>query len=292
MQIVCNNCGNPLHFPDNQSQVTCRNCHTHLKIEETESTITATIIEQLDDTIFQRTATEITVNQALSPLYHLLRLEMDYEETMNENFFWSVLGGKKVKPILFRAIFRVLFGVWFLSDLFAGKATTFSIFVILYCLFLIQAGIREFLRWRRLRAFEKYYLFEKRVLVTQINQLNLPFALKNWHKQLLSNHDVYLGIRNLYFEFKLFGLFKINIGSPSFSQALRMFFITFWMGVLTGVIFQRQGLFAIVILIITLAFGNATLFIFQNFSNFFTSHDEMLKSRKDIIDELKRYLHS
>lgn len=288
MQIVCNNCGNPLHFPDNQPQVTCRNCHTHLKIEETESTITATIIEQLDDTIFQQTAAEITVNQALSPLYHLLRLEMDYEEIMHENFFWSILGGERLRPILFRAVFRVLLGGWFL-----GLSILKPFYIIsFYCLFLIQAGIREFLRWRRLRAFEKYYLFEKRVLITEINQLNLPLALKSWHKRLLSNHDVYLGIRSLYFKFKLFGLLKINIGSPSFSQALRMSFITFWIGVLTVVTFQIQGLFGFIVLIIALAFGNAALFIFQNFNNFFTSHDEMLKSRKDIIDELKRYLHS
>ena len=180
MQIICNHCGNDLSFPNHQHLVTCSHCYTHLQVEEHDNRIFATIVEdnKLDDSIFE--SKNIIANSFPNALYDLLHLEGEYEETLEDTAFYSLIQRAKKRPMRFRAFFRLLISAslivtFFIAirDIINNPPNTISaimtcITLIFYWFTITKGGIQEFLKGRELRQFEKYYQKERVSLLTAL----------------------------------------------------------------------------------------------------------------------------
>lgn len=296
MQIFCNNCGNDLHFSDAQHLVTCPHCYTHLEIEEKGNIITATIVENpnFDNTIFQQ-STNLSNIEYLAPLFNLLHLEGEYDEIIEDNFFYSVLGGKKNRPMLLRGLYRLgftaislLYALKIFSDTLVFQIPWFAVLLGSYGIFLFQASIKELIRKKRLWEFEKRYFKEKEVFLEKLgwtNNSNLQKDINALH----SNHDDQKAIRKEFFNVKLFNKFSIPIGMPSVSKGLRFFAIAVPFGSI-GLIYGFEGYsiaFLLTILAIVLVFFG--FFILADVSEYNRVEGNYQQNRKTILKRLNKF---
>lgn len=286
MQIICNNCGNDLTFPNQQHLVTCPHCLTHLEIKELDNTISATIVENIDfdDTIFQQN--HLLANaESFAPLYNLLHLENQYSESIEENSFRTITLGKRFRPVIFRAISRIIFGITALTLIIEiGFFGTSPIFLLLYGLILILIGINEFIHWWNLRQFEKYYFQELSNLLSETKTLNLTPQLARLFTELQENQARYEGIRSEYFNIHYFFKIKIPIGTSVFSQSFRL--IPLSIILLLTLLFTNSTLIFILILLIVLAFFPLFFIILAKSSDYHDVYTDILKDRKAIVDKL------
>lgn len=294
MQIFCNNCGNDLNFSDAQHLVTCPHCYTHLKIEEKGNFITATIVENpdFDNTFFQQ-STNLSNIEYITPLFNLLHLEGEYDEMIEDNFFYSVLSGKKNRPMLLRGLYRLVIALYCLTivsqlyfDLYYN-----SIWLLVfgfYGLFLLQASVKELIRKKRLWEFEKRYFKEKEVFLEKLGWTNNSNLQKNINA-LHSNHDDQKAIRKEFFNVKLFNKFSIPIGMPSVSKGLRFFAIAVPFGSI-GLIYGFEGYsiaFLLTILAIVLVFFG--FFILADVSEYNRVEENYQQNRKTILKRLNKF---
>ncbi|MFK7947453.1 MAG: hypothetical protein AB8G11_07685 [Saprospiraceae bacterium] len=292
---MCNNCGNDLTFPNQQHLVTCPHCLTHLQIEELENTISATVVEDSDlKKINHLLSNEFLNIQSFAPLYNLLHLENEYSEILEENFFHSVLFGRQFRPILFRAISRMIFGVFFvlitLSEGGIYNGSFVAVLSILYSLFLFIVSIKEGIRWWRLRQFEKAYFQEQSTLITKTQALGLSSQLTRLFTDYQKNNDLHLETRHNYFYYH-FLKFKIYIGTSVISQAFRLVPLGFiFIGVLFN-LFQNYVLLSYLVVILFLTFLVILFFInISKSSDYSHLYTNILKERKTIIEKLNNHL--
>ncbi|MFK7946855.1 MAG: hypothetical protein AB8G11_04645 [Saprospiraceae bacterium] len=293
MQIICNNCGHELEFPNQQIYITCPHCYTNLQIEETDNTITATIVENpdLNNSLFM-SLNQITTIQSFKPLYNLLHLELEYNEEMEENFFRSLLVGKQFRPVMSRGIYRFITGlliiaIWLSPNVF----NWISVLIIVYGGFLVYVGIKEIIKSWRFRQFEKYYFKEQAILNKEVQDIELSNELNTWYFNYSKNVKKHLDIREKFFYINLFDKVKINILTPMLSQGVRLIVIIV---TLVGFMVSYQELMvsSVTISIITII----TIIIIQfasiinKSSNYTSKYLTLLNNRKEIIEELKEKL--
>ena len=290
MQIICNNCGNEIEFPNRQVYVTCPHCYTHLQIEEHDNRIFATIVEEkdIDNSIFQNNR---LINTDLpNALYDLLHLEGELKEIKEETAFYSLSQRKKNRPSRFRAIFRlilfVLSSYWFLNGLryflqYGGDNwELFLGFLFLaYAVFMLIIGIKEFRKAIELQRFEKFYYREREDLLTALSDENLPDSINNRLDELSKNYEEEQEIVKEFFYVELFNALRIKLGVPSISKGLRVFAI----GIPSGLIALGVGLNGY-----GFAFLFAALAIFSVFFGFFVLGDSNEYKRTSELNETKR----
>lgn len=291
MQIICNHCGNDLSFPNHQHLVTCSHCYTHLQVEEHDNRIFATIVEdnKLDDSIFE--SKNIIANSFPNALYDLLHLEGEYEETLEDTAFYSLTQRLKNRPSLFRAFFRLLISsilivLFFIAigDIINNPPNSITaiftfIALLLYWFTITKGAIKEFLKGRELRQFEKYYLNERTNLLAILEQENLSNSIHQTINNLSDNYDEHLDIIDAFFYIELFSKFRIKVGAPSISKGLRIFGI----GIPTGLIALGFGLSGY-----GFAFLFAALAIISVFLGFFVLGDSDEYKRSSQLNSTKR----
>lgn len=290
MQIICNNCGNDLIFPNERYLVTCPHCLTHLQIEELENTISATIIENPDFTKLNLSlSNELSTIQSLAPLYNLLHLENKHSDNIEENFFRSILFGKRFRPVLVRAISRLIFSfMFFLMALSGGglyDGHFGAILTTIYSLFLFRVGIIEGLRWWRLWRFERYFFDEQAKLMTEVEALDLSPKLAQLFANYQKNHRSHLQIRQDYFYYH-FLKFKIYIGTSVLSQAFRLIPLGAFMAIILFNLFNSYIVVILCMLPLIVLFG----IIISKSSDHNHLYTKILNDRKDIIQQLNNYL--
>lgn len=301
MQIVCNNCGNSLSFPNYQYQVTCPTCYTHLQIEETENFITATIVEnaKFDDAIFESSpVSNLSRSEFIAPLFTLLHLEGEYDEIIEENFFYSLSIRQKSRPMLLRGLYRLFFAIvffWFAYATFNDSDIGILGLVPFggYAVFLLQISIKELISKKRLWQFEKRYYKEKEMLLEDLMLAN-DISVKQEIRSLNNNYKEEKAIEKEFCYIDLFDRMKIPVGVPSISKGLRLFAISVPIGLL-GLIAGFDG-YSIAFLVTILAvvivlFG---FFLLADVSEYKRVKALNTENRKEILKTLssfaKRYI--
>lgn len=301
MQIICNNCGHELEFPNRQVYVTCPHCYTHLQIEEHDNRIFATIIEapDIDHSIFQKQ--ELSTINLPNAFYDLLHLEGEYDNILEETAFYSLSQRTKNRPSLFRAFFRfLLFGLasfWFLNGLAfylknGGDYSNlfFGFLFLAYAIAILIIGIKEFRKGIELYRFEKFYTKEKQHLLTILEDENLPSSYRQNLNELATNYEQLQEIIQEFFYIKLFNQLNIKIGAPTISYSLRLFII----GIPTLLIALGIGLrgynfsflFA-AIAVVALFFG---FFILGDSSEYKRISQLNITKRTAILDKLQKLM--
>lgn len=263
MQIICNNCGNNLEFPNRQVYVTCPQCFTHLQIEESDHRIFATIVEEkdIDNSIFQNN--DLISTDFPNDLYDLLHLEGEYSEMLEDTAFYSLSQRGKKRPSRFRAIFRfLLFGLtifWFLNGLafylrHGGDSWSllFGSFFLAYAIFLLIISGKEFRRALALQRFEKYYLTERLQLLTALKAESLPNSIRQALNDLSDNYNEQAEIIEEFFYVQFLKILHIKSGQPSISKALRIFIVVILIGFIATVngFYGYLSVFLLVVFII------------------------------------------
>ncbi len=230
MQIICNHCGNQLSFPDYQNLVTCNFCATHLQIEETENYYTASIIQEK---AFDKLLNEnqyLIQSENTATLFNKNNLENEYSEALKENTFRSFLSGEKLRPMLFRGIYRMIvalicgyIGYRNLPNEFVLTINFLSILFFSYATFIGIVGFREIRKWIQLWRFEREYKIDTQILTNEIDILiergNLNDALHRWYKRWLDS-EAELDKIKTEFHYQKLG-FHLPTGPPSVSKGLR-----------------------------------------------------------------------
>lgn len=301
MQIICNNCGNELNFPNRQVYVTCPHCYTHLQIEENDNRIFATIVEEkdIDNSIFQNN--DLINTELPNALYDLLHLEGEYDETIEDTAFYSLSQRQKSRPMRFRAIFRlILFGltsVWFYNGLDFylenggnNVSLLFGFGFLAYAIFLLNISIKEFRKALELYRFEKYYFAERIELLNTLNQEDLPNSIHQAIQDLSDNYEEDLEIIQEFFYVELFRSLRIKLGVPSISKGLRIFAI----GIPAGLVALGFGLsgygFAFLfaaLAIVTVFFG---FFVLGDSNEYKRVTQQNRTKRKAILEKLRRLM--
>ena len=302
MQIICNNCGNELEFPNRQVYVTCPQCFTHLQIEEGDRRIFATIVEEqdIDNSIFQNN--DLISTDFPNDLYDLLHLEGEYVEMLEDTAFYSLSQRGKKRPSRFRAIFRfLLFGLtilWFLNGLVfylrhGGDSWSllFGSFFLAYAIFLLIISGKEFRRALALQRFEKYYLAERTQLLTALKAESLPNSIRQALNDLSDNYNEQTEIIEEFFYVQFLKILHIKSGQPSISKALRIFIVV----ILTGLIATVNGFYGylsvfllVVFIILSIFFG---LTVLGDTSEYQRVSKLNQTERQAILDKLSRLIH-
>ena len=301
MQIICNNCGNNLEFPNRQVYVTCPQCFTHLQIEESDHRIFATIIEEkdVDNSIFQNN--DLISTDFPNDLYDLLHLEGEYVEMLEDTAFYSLSQRGKKRPSSFRAIFRfLLFGLTILGFLnglafylrHGGDSWSllFGSFFLAYAIFLLIISGKEFRRALALQRFEKYYLAERLQLLTALKAESLPNSIRQALNDLSDNYNEQTEIIEEFFYVQFLKILHIKSGQPSVSKALRIFILV----ILIGFIATVNGFYGYLSVFLLVVFIILSIFFGLTISGDTTEYQRVSKlnqtERQAILDKLSRLI--
>lgn len=301
MQIICNNCGNNLEFPNRQVYVTCPQCFTHLQIEESDHRIFATIVEEkdIDNSIFQNN--DLISTDFPNDLYDLLHLEGEYVEMLEDTAFYSLSQRGKKRPSRFRAIFRfLLFGLTILGFLnglvfylrHGGDSWSllFGSFFLAYAIFLLIISGKEFRRALALQRFEKYYLAERLQLLTALKAENLPNFIRQALNDLSDNYNEQTEIIEEFFYVQFLKILHIKSGQPSVSKALRIFILV----ILIGFIATVNGFYGYLSVFLLVVFIILSIFFGLTISGDTTEYQRVSKlnqtERQAILDKLSRLI--